>query len=278
MTTVYFNGDYLPKEQVRVSPDDRGFVFGDGVYEVVRSYGGKLFALEAHLARLEFGVCELGITGVNTSALGEVAVELLRRNDLTTGDATVYFQVTRGSAPRSHSFPDPPVPPTVYLQAGRFRPKSDPAKGVAAITVPDIRWARCDIKTVQLLPNVLANQQARAAGVGDALFVRDGVLLEGSHSALFFVFGEEVRTAPRNNYILPSITRGILLDLCRSSGIPAREAPVFVQDLPRATEAFIAGTTTEVMPLVQIDGRPVGDGTPGPVTRRLQQLFQGRIS
>jgi D-alanine transaminase len=277
MTTVYFNGSYLPKDQVRISPDDRGFMFGDGVYEVVRTYGGRLFALDAHLARLQFGVRELGINGVEVDALGEAAVELLRRNDLTTGDATVYFQVTRGFAPRTHHFPDPPVAPTMYLQAGPFRPKLDPTKGVAAITVPDVRWARCDIKTIQLLPNVLANQQARAAGVGDALFVRDGVLLEGSHSALFFVFGEEVRTAPKNNYILPSITREILLELCRSSGITARETPVYVQDLPRATEAFIAGTTTEVMPLVRIDSRPLGDGTPGPVTRRLQQLFRGRI-
>jgi D-alanine transaminase len=277
MTTVYFNGGYLPKDQVRISPDDRGFLFGDGVYEVVRTYGGKLFALEAHLARLRFGVCEVGINGVDVDALGQVAEELLGRNDLTSGDATVYFEVTRGAAPRTHFFPDPPVPPTVYLQAARFTPKGDAAKGIAAITVPDIRWARCDIKSVQLLPNVLANQRARASGVGDALFVRDGVLLEGSHSALFFVFGEEVRTAPKNNYILPSITREILLEICRSSGIPARETPVFLHDLPRATEAFIAGTTTEVMPLVRIDGAPVGAGTPGPVTRRLQQLFRGRI-
>jgi len=278
MTTVYFNGNYLPKDQVRISPDERGFLFGDGIYEVVRTYGGRLFALDAHLARLRFGVCELGINGVDVNALGDAAAELLRRNDLTSGDATVYFQVTRGAAPRTHHFPDPPVPPTVYLQAARFTPKLDPAKGISAITVPDMRWARCDIKTIQLLPNVLANQQARAAGVGDALFVRDGVLLEGSHSALFFVFGEEVRTAPKNNYILPSITREILLEICRSSAIPARETPVFVTDLPRATEAFIAGTTTEVMPVVRIDGRPLGDGAPGPVTRRLQQLFRGRTS
>lgn len=277
MTTVYFNGSYLPKDEVRISPDDRGFLFGDGVYEVVRTYGGTLFALEPHLARLRFGLCELAINGVDVDALGRVAEELLRRNDLTSGDATVYFEVTRGAAPRTHHFPDPPVAPTVYLQAARFTPKNDPDKGMAAITVPDIRWARCDIKTVQLLPNVLANQRARAAGVGDALFVRDGVLLEGSHSALFFVFGEEVRTAPKNNYILPSITREILLEICRSSKIPARETPVFLHDLPRATEAFMAGTTTEVMPLVRIDGVAMGGGTPGPVTRRLQQLFRGRI-
>ncbi len=277
MTTVYFNGQYLPKDQVRISPDDRGFLFGDGVYEVVRTYGGRLFALEPHLARLRYGLSELGINGVDVDALGRVAEDLLRRNELTSGDATVYFEVTRGAAPRTHHFPDPPVPPTVYLQAARFTPKLDPDKGMTAITVPDIRWARCDIKTVQLLPNVLANQRARAAGAGDAVFVRDGVLLEGSHSALFFVFGEEVRTAPKNNYILPSITREILLEICRCSGIPARETPVFLHDLPRATEAFMAGTTTEVMPLVRIDGAAVGGGTPGPVTRRLQQLFRGRI-
>lgn len=277
MSIVYFNDRYIEKDQVRISPDDRGFLFGDGVYEVVRTYGGTLFALEPHLARLRFGLCELAINAVDVDALGRVAEELLRRNDLTSGDATVYFEVTRGAAPRTHHFPDPPVAPTVYLQAARFTPKNDPDKGMAAITVPDIRWARCDIKTVQLLPNVLANQRARAAGVGDALFVRDGVLLEGSHSALFFVFGEEVRTAPKNNYILPSITREILLEICRSSKIPARETPVFLHDLPRATEAFMAGTTTEVMPLVRIDGVAMGGGTPGPVTRRLQQLFRGRI-
>jgi D-alanine transaminase len=170
------------------------------------------------------------------------------------------------------------VPPTVYAQAGRFTPKGDPVKGIVTITVPDIRWARCDIKTVQLLPNCLANQRARAAGAQEALFVRDGVVLEGSHSSVLFVFGEEVRTAPKNNYILPSITRDIVLELCRTSGIPARDAPVFTHELPRATEAFLAGTTVEVMPIVRIDAGVVGEGKPGPVTRRLQELFRGRTA
>ncbi len=278
MTTIaYFNGRYVPKDEVHLSPEDRGFLFGDGVYEVIRSYEGKLFALEAHLARMRFGVCELGINGVDVDELGEVASELIRRNELTRGDATVYLQVTRGAAPRTHFFPDPPVPPTVYAQAGRFAPKGDPANGIAAITVPDIRWARCDIKTVQLLPNCLANQRARAAGAQEALFVRDGVVLEGSHSSLFFVFGEEVRTAPKTNYILPSITRDVVLMSCRAAGIPAREAPVFQHELPRATEAFLAGTTVEVMPIVRIDGLPVGEGRPGPLTQRLQALFQERV-
>ncbi|OGU27595.1 MAG: hypothetical protein A3K13_06420 [Gemmatimonadetes bacterium RIFCSPLOWO2_12_FULL_68_9] len=276
-TTVYFNGKYLPKDEVRVSPEDRGFVFGDGVYEVIRSYQGTLFALDAHLARMRSGVCELAINGADVDALGEVSAELVRRNNLTSGDATVYLQITRGTAPRAHFFPDPPVPPTVYAQAGRFTPKGDPVKGIVTITVPDIRWARCDIKTVQLLPNCLANQRARASGAQEALFVRDGVVLEGSHSSLFFVFGEEVRTAPKSNYILPSITRDIVLELCRTSGIAAREAPVFTHELPRATEAFLAGTTVEVMPIVRVDGLGLGDGKPGSVTRRLQELFRARI-
>ena len=277
MTTVYFNGKYLPKDEVRISPDDRGFVFGDGVYEVIRSYGGNLFAVDAHLARMRWGVCELAINGADVDQLGDVAAELIRRNNFTSGDATVYLQVTRGAAPRAHAFPDPAVPPTVYAQAGRFTPKGDPAKGIVTITVPDIRWARCDIKTVQILPNCLANQRARASGAQEALFVRDGVVLEGSHSSVFFVFGEEVRTAPKTNYILPSITRDVVLELCRESGIPARESPVFAHELPRATEAFLAGTTMEVMPIVRIDGMAVGGGEPGPVTRRLQEWFRSRL-
>jgi D-alanine transaminase len=275
---VYFNGQYLPKDAVRISPEDRGFVFGDGIYEVIRSYDGELFGLDAHLARMHHGVCELAINGADVEQVGEVAAELIRRNELTSGDATVYVQITRGVAPRTHFFPDPTVPPTVYAQAGRFTPKGDPARGVAAITVPDIRWARCDIKTVQLLPNVLANQRAHAAGVAEALFVRDGVVLEGSHSSLFFVFGKEVRTAPKTNYVLPSITRDVVLELCRANAIAVRETPVFVHEVSRASEAFLAGTTVEVMPIVQIDGGTVGGGTPGPLTRRLQELFRGRVT
>jgi D-alanine transaminase len=276
--TVYFNGRYLPKDEVRLSPDDRGFVLGDGVYEVIRTYDGQLFALEGHLERLRRGLRELAIEGVDVDGLGDVCRELLQRNGLGGGDASLYLQVTRGAAPRTHFFPDPPVPATVFVQGGRFSLKGDPAKGIHAITVPDIRWARCDIKTVQLLANCLANQRARSAGAQEALFVRDSAVLEGSYSSLFFVLEGEVRTAPKNNYILPSITRDIVLDLCRTSGVPARESPVFTHELPRATESFVAGTTVEVMPIARIDGVAVGDGVPGPVTRKLQKLFRDRTA
>jgi D-alanine transaminase len=277
MTIVYFNGRYVSKDQVRLSPDDRGFVFGDGVYEVVRTYGGRLFALEPHLERLRYGLRELAIDGIDVDGLRDVCRELIGRNDLGAGDATVYLQVTRGTAPRTHFFPDPPVPATVYAQAGRFSLKGDPAKGVHAITVPDTRWARCDIKSLQLLANCLAQQRARRAGAQEALLVRDGVVLEGSYTSLFFVLDGEVRTAPKTNYILPGITREIVLELCRAHGIPAREIPVLSHDLARATEAFLAGTTFEVMPVVRIDGAAVGEGNPGAVTRRLQDLFRGRV-
>ncbi|HXV86228.1 MAG TPA: aminotransferase class IV [Gemmatimonadales bacterium] len=274
--TVYFNGQFAPKDQVRISPDDRGFLFGDGIYEVVRTYEGKLFATEPHLDRLQYGLRETLIQGVDLAQLRAALPELIRRNDLTTGDATVYIEVTRGVAPRTHHFPHPAVPPTVYAQAGRFTPKADPAVGIAVITVPDIRWARCDIKTVQLMPNCLANQRAHAAGAFEALFVRDGVVLEGSHSSVCFVVDGEVRTAPKSNYILPSITREIVLELCQAGGVPARETPVFHEHLARVSEMFLAGTTTEIMPIVRVDGAPVGSGTVGPVTRQIQRLFQER--
>ncbi len=274
--TVYFNGIFLPKADVRISPDDRGFLFADGAYEVVRSYGGRLFGLEAHLARLADGLRALRIDGVTTAALSDVCPELLRRNALA-GDAMVYLQVTRGAAPRRHAFPDPPVPPTVYATPLPLRPRGDAAQGVAVITAPDLRWTRCDIKSVALLPNVLAHQQAVDAGATEAILVRDGVALEGTATSFFGVFDGTVRTAPKSNYILPSITRGVVLDLCRANGIPALEQPILLHELRGADELFLAGTTVEVMPIVTLDGAPVGAGCPGPVTRRLFELFRAQI-
>jgi D-alanine transaminase len=238
---VYFNGAYRPKDEVRLSPDDRGFLFGDGIYEVARTYGGKLFALDRHLERLRYSLEQIRITGVDLKQIETVARELLSRNQLERRDAVVYFQVTRGAAPRTHAFPNPAVGATIYGYAAPIVPKFDPVKGVVAITVPDTRWARCDIKSVSLLPNCLANQQAAEAGAFEALFVRDGVVLEGSHTSLFAVLGGEVRTAPLTNYVLPGITRAVVLELCREQGIPARETPVFLHELVRADGGRPAG-------------------------------------
>jgi D-alanine transaminase len=274
--TVYLSGAYVAKEEAHLSPDDRGFLFADGIYEVIRAYGGRFYALESHLKRMANGVRALRIEGVDVPGLAAVCDELLRRNGLEGGDALVYVQVTRGAAVRGHGFPDPPVPPTVYATTMPFKAKGDPAVGVAVITAPDHRWTRCDIKTVTLLPNCMAFQDALEAGAHEAVLVRDGVALEGTHTSFFAVLDGVVRTAPRSNYILPSITRQVVLDICRDQGIPVAEDPVMLADVGAADELFLAGTTMEVMPIVKVDGRPVGSGKPGPVARRLLEQFHER--
>lgn len=271
--TVYFNGEYMPKASVHLSPDDRGFLFGDGVYEVVRSYGGRFFALDAHLQRMHSGLCELQIRGVDAAAFADICKQLLERNDLSQDDALVYMQVTRGVAPRSHAFPNVPTQPTSYAVPSPFQPKGDVTKGVKVITAPDIRWTRCDIKSVNLLANCLANQRAQEAGATEAILVRDGVALEATASSFFGVFNGEVRTAPKSNYILPSITRQAALDICREAGISAIETPIHLSELASADELFLAGTTLEIMPIIEVDGRVVGSGRPGPVQQRLYELF-----
>lgn len=269
---VYLNGSFVPKDHAHVSVDDRGFLFGDGVYEVVRSYGGRLFELEAHLARLERGLRELRIEGVDAD-FHRIVPELLRLNDMDTRDAVVYMQVTRGVAPRRHAFPVESVNPTSYAAPAPVVPKGDPQVGVDVITVPDVRWARCDIKSVNLLGNCLANQRAQEAGAAEAILVRDGVALEASASSLFGVFDGEVRTAPNSNYILPGITRAVALELCAEAGVRSRETPILFHQLFEADELFLAGTTVELLPVVRVDGRTFGAGTPGPISRQLYSLF-----
>lgn len=271
----YFNNRFLPKDEIKISPDDRGFLFGDGVYEVIRSYSGKLFHIDAHLRRLERSLSELRIIGVDVANLRDIAEKLLERNDLRAGDATVYIQITRGVAPRKHSFPDGETAHTIYLSASPLQPaRQEMENGVKVILLPDIRWARCDIKSIALLPNVLANQQAKEKGAGEAVFVRDGAVTEGSHSNFCAVFDGELVTFPKSNYILSGITREVVLNLCRELNIPIREFPVFERDLPRADEIMLLGTTTEITPVVQVDDWRVGDGKPGPVTRKLQKAFR----
>jgi D-alanine transaminase len=274
---VYLNGSYIDHAEAAVPVDDRGFLFADGVYEVARIYRGTPFLMAPHMTRLRAGLAALRIRGADIDDLPAVADQLIDANDIT-GDGTVYIQVTRGAAPRKHAFPAADTKPTVYVIARAFNqhPAEFFERGVAAITVPDTRWSRCDIKSISLLPNVLANQQAHEAGAFEALFVRDGVLIEGSHSNLFAVLDGTLLTYPSSNYILTGITRNLLLELAREMGIPAAEAPLYTEQIPQVTELFLSGTTTEVMPITTLDGRPVGSGAVGPIAQRLQAAYRER--
>mgnify|MGYP001247023770 FL=1 len=276
---VYLNGEFVPHAQARVPVDDRGFLFADGVYEVVRVYEGRPFLMDAHLQRLRQGLAALRIDDPGADGFADVAERLLDQNGLRSGDATVYIQVTRGAAPRAHAFPPAGTPPTVYVAAKPFEPHP-PAyyrDGVAAVTVPDTRWSRCDIKSVSLLANVLANQAAKEAGAFEALFVRDGIVLEGSHSNLFAVYDGALVTYPACNYILAGITRRQVIDLAEQLGIPVVEAPVPLDRVFAAAELFLSGTTTEILPVTRVDGRDIGDGRPGPITQRVQRAFRESI-
>jgi D-alanine transaminase len=264
----YLNGSYLPKERIVISPDDRGFLFSDGLYEVIRSYEGTLFQAKAHFDRLNRGARAIRFNTVDFQYLIDVAQELIQRNRLSQGDATVYLQVTRGIAPRAHSFPSPETPLTIYATASSLSPKNAAFEdGISVILVPDQRWARCDVKTVSLIANVLAHQQARDHEAAEAILVRDGVALEGTSSNFFGVFEETVVTTPKTNYILGGITRQVVLDICKSLSIPFQEKPILEPELQHAEELMIVGTTTEITPIVAIDRKRVGSGRPGTITR-----------
>ena len=272
---AYFNGRFMPKEEVKISPDDRGFLLGDGVYEVIRSYSGRLFKVEEHFRRMARSLRELRIHGVDTEDLKGIVEALIEYNELGDGDAKLYIQITRGVAPRRHSFPDEGTPPTVYATASPFQPPRQKWEhGVRIILVPDIRWARCDIKSVALLPNILANQQAKERGAEEAVFVRDGAITEGSHTNFCAVFDGELATHPKSNYILAGIMRETVLDLCDELDIPVKEFPIFERDLKEADELMILGTTSEIMPVVQVDDRQVGDVTPGRIAMKLQRAYR----
>jgi D-alanine transaminase len=278
---AYLNGQYLPRSAAMIPVDDRGFVFGDGVYEVWRVINGQLFENERHLARLAFGLSELRIEPpeiARADALLEVANRLLRESDLVDGEATLYLEVTRGAAPRTHAFPAAGTPPTVYATVNRFKPQDDlRARGASAITMRDVRWLRCDIKTIQLLPNVMAKQAAVERGAMDALMIRDGVVTEGSHANVLGVIDGVIRTHPTNHLILPGITRALVLDMARASGVPVVEQAFSERDIPRLEELFLAGTTADVMPIVRVDEKPVGNGVPGPIATRLFEKLRAHM-
>jgi len=277
---VYLNGDYTRQSQARISVDDRGFLLADGVYEVTSAYDGRLFRMEQHVARMRHGLATLRID-FDAAALGEIKAGLLEKNGLADEPVSyVYVQVTRGVAPRTHAFPDPSVPASVYGFARPYRrpPKQRWLEGFKAVTVPDQRWARVDVKAIALLPNVLAQQAAADAGASDAIFVRDGMAMEGAHNNLFAVFDGVLATAPKSNYILHGVTRDFVIGLARDLGIATEERAIPVADLFEADEVFLTGTTTEIRPIAKIDDRSVGGGAAGPTASRLFHEFLNRVA
>lgn len=276
---VYLNGEYLPREQAKLSVDDRGFFFGDGIYEVTRVVDGRLFEAERHMKRLARGLSEVRIDPrLTSSQILAVHERLIDANGLRSGEGTIYLQITRGAAPRTHHFPPAGTPPTVFMSASRFVPSPDVrTRGGSAITFPDIRWSRCDLKTVNLLGPVLAKQAAVDKGCNEAIFVRDSAITEGSHTNVFGVIDGEVRTYPASNYILGGVTRDVLLELCEELGLKVNLTPIFVNEIPRLEELFITGTTTDVTPISILDGSPVGSGSPGPISRALYEALASRL-
>jgi D-alanine transaminase len=276
---VFFNHQFIPKAEVRIEPDDRGFLFADGVYEVIRSYRGKLFRADEHIARLNRSMQFLRIRIPENANFTKIGAQLIEHNNLQNEDASIYIQVTRGPAPRKHAFPEEKLPATLYASVSPLqRPVEKQEQGVKVILEPDIRWARCDIKSIALLPNVLASQRAQEEKAEEAILVRDGVALEGSHSSFGGVFNNRLVTAPKSNYILAGITREVVLQLCQKLNIIVEELPIKADRLQDADELMLFSTSLEVTPIVRVDDRQVGDGKPGAVTRKLQRAFDELIT
>jgi D-alanine transaminase len=270
---VYLNGKFVPKNEALISPEDRGFNFADGIYEVIKYYGGKPFRYADHLDRLKRSLREVSIRFDDCDQLEAMLQELLDHNGLAGQEFGVYLQITRGSQTRIHRFPDQSVP-TVYATAFPFSSKLDQLNnGVKVITTEDIRWLRCDIKSVSLLPNVLAAQKAYEQDAVEAIFIRNGIVTEGSHSSFMAVKDGTVYTHPDSNLVLPGITKIVIREICSTNDIPLVEKGFAATELANMDEMMIVGTGSEVTPVVQIDEMTVGNVQPGPVTLLLQRKF-----
>ncbi|MEK3909674.1 D-amino-acid transaminase [Paenibacillus sp. FSL H7-0331] len=271
-----YQHQFVPKEEVAISPDDRGYYFGDGIYEVFRVYNGELFEAEGHYRRLEKSAADVRIClPYSIKELHERLIELIQLNHLQEG--TVYIQVTRGSALRSHPFPSQPEPVLMAFTTEMQRPIHKMDQGITAVTADDIRWLRCDLKTLNLLPNVMAKQDALDRGADDVIWHRNGTITECSASNFMLIKNGELWTHPANNLILHGITRDVVLKLARQLQLEVHETPFLLDELKLAEEAFITGTTVEITPVISIDNVPIAQGFPGPITRQLQQAFRKHI-
>ena len=271
---IYLNGEFMPIEQARISVLDRGFIFGDGVYEVIPTYSRRPFRLAEHLVRLQSSLDAIGISNPYTaSKWAELVARIVAGNPWE--DQNVYLQITRGVAKRDHAFPKG-LKPTVFLMASELvTPSAELMKtGAPAIVLPDFRWLRCDIKSTSLLGNCMLRTQAAEAGCAEAILVRDGELTEASASNVFVVKNGTVLAPPKSHLILPGITYDVVLEILRANAIPHQVRPVKESELRSADEVWVTSSSREVLPITTLDGKPVGPGRPGPVGLKVHALYQ----
>jgi D-alanine transaminase len=275
MSICYLNGVFVARDAARISPLDRGFLFGDGAYEVIPVYGRRPFRLAQHLARLERTLAAIRLANpLDAAAWAATIAELVARNPWD--DQAVYVQVTRGvGAQRNHAFPVP-TEPTVFLMSDALVPPPPAlvASGVGAVTAADFRWLRCDLKTVSLLANCLLRQQAVDAGCAEAILFRDGFLTEGAASNIFIVRDGVVLAPPKSHLMLPGITYDVVLELAARHGIPHAVREITEQEVRTADEVWMTSSSKEVLAVTRLDDRPVGTGTPGPFAQRMYAYYQ----
>ncbi len=270
---VFLNGAYVERKKASISPDDRGFIFADGIYEVTKFYHGKPFRMADHLERLKRSLKEIDIEYEHVSELETISLTLLEKNNLLNTHAGVYWQISRGAHSRVHHFPCD-IKPTLYAFAFPLPSAEEKLrKGIKVIVQEDIRWKRCDIKSVSLLPNTMLYNEAVKKGAGESILVRDGYVTEATHSGLFTVKNGVLITRPLSNLILPSITRKVVLEICAENQFLVEEKLFTEAELKEMDEVFICGTGSEILPVVEVDDVRIGNGEPGPVTRKIQQLF-----
>ncbi len=269
----YLNDRFTPLEEIAISPDDRGFLFGDGIYEVIRTYHHVPAFWEEHYCRLLRSAQEVRIPfPIKSADFHRLLLTGLEQSGYPEGK--IYIQLTRGVAPREHGFPVN-AEPTVFLSFREMKalPIEFPHNGVKVITLPDIRWDRCDIKSLNLLPNVLAKQQAQEVSAFEAIFVRNGLVIEGATSNIFLVKDGQLRTPERNHFVLAGVTQQQIISLAQENGLPVQFERISPEALYQADEVFLVGTTIEVLPVVKVDEQVINNGVPGPVTSSLQGYF-----
>ena len=270
---IYFNNRYVAPEKACLSLNDRGFQFADGVYEVIKFYKSKPFRYNDHITRLVRNLKEVKIEYTQTGKLEQICNELINLNGYQESYAGIYIQITRGSHQRMHAFPVN-IRPTICINSFLLPPRQDRLKnGIKVITRPDIRWLRCDIKSVSLLANVLAMQEAEETGAGECIFIRNGKVTEGTHSNIIAVKNDEILTHPDSEMILPGITKMTVRDICRDNKIIFNERSFSEKDLRHLDELMVTGTGNEITPVIQVNDIMIGDGNPGPVTKFIQKKF-----